>query len=300
MKKQRSTKIGLALGSGSARGWAHIGVLRTLEQNGIVPDIVCGTSIGALVGAAAVMNELARLESWVRTLSWQGVVSQLDLTMSGGLIKGEKLFEFFRSKARDRDIRDLSRCFGAVATDLGDGREVWLRSGSVLNAVRASISLPGLFSPYDGGDHLLVDGALVNPVPVSMCRELGADIVIAVDLNTDLLNKRQIEFGIGNGETADTDSDPKSLMERLTSKLADTLSFNKDERTPSVIDVVLASIDIMQIQISRTRLEIDPADITVKPKLSHFALLDFHRADEAIKEGERAATEVLPEIKQIL
>ena len=139
-------RIGLALGSGAARGWAHIGVIRTLAEAGVTPDIVCGTSIGALVGAAYVAGELDRLEAWVRSLKLQTVVSFLDFSLGGGLIKGEKLIDFFRAHFVDRDIGELDRPFGAVATDLARGREVWLREGGVSDAVRASIALPGLFA----------------------------------------------------------------------------------------------------------------------------------------------------------
>ena len=187
-KPQRKLRIGLALGSGAARGWAHIGVIRELQRNNIVPDIVCGTSIGALVGVAMASGELSALEDWVRSLKWQKVISYFDFTMNGGLIKGEKLFEFFRENVRDRAIEDLDMPFGAIATDLANGREIWLREGSMFEAVRASISLPGLFTPVERDDVLLVDGGLVNPIPVSMCRALGADVVIAVDLNSDLLS----------------------------------------------------------------------------------------------------------------
>jgi NTE family protein len=147
MSASSTPRIGLALGGGSARGWAHIGVLRALEDAGIVPDIVCGTSIGALVGAAYVDGDLDQLENWVRSLSLQTVVSFLDFSLGSGLIKGNKLIEFFRSHFVDRDIRELARPFGAVATDLQRGREIWLREGRVSDAVRASIALPGLFTP---------------------------------------------------------------------------------------------------------------------------------------------------------
>ncbi len=169
------TRIGIALGGGSARGWAHIGVIRALADAGIEPDIVCGTSIGALVGAAYVGGELDPLEAWVRSLRLQTVVSFLDFSLNGGLIKGEKLIGFFRNHFVDRDIRELARPFGAVATDLRRGREVWLCEGRVTDAVRASIALPGLFTPVQLDGRWLVDGGLVNPVPVSLCRAMGAD-----------------------------------------------------------------------------------------------------------------------------
>ena len=183
-------RIGLVLGSGSARGWAHIGAIRALEDAGIRPDIVCGASIGALVGAAYVAGELDRLETWVRSLKMQTVVSFLDFSLGGGLIKGEKLIDFFRAHFVDRDIRELERPYGAVATDLARGREIWLREGGVSDAVRASIALPGLFTPVAQNGAWLVDGGLVNPVPVSLARAMGADFIIAVDLNADLLGRR--------------------------------------------------------------------------------------------------------------
>jgi len=168
MTSVSTPRIGLALGGGSARGWAHIGVIRALADAGVRPDIVCGTSIGALVGAAYVGGELDRLEDWVRSLRLQTVVSFLDFSLNGGLIKGDKLIDFFRSHFVDRDIRELERPFGAVATDLQRGREVWLREGPVTDAVRASIALPGLFTPVQHDGSWLVEGGLVNPVTVSL------------------------------------------------------------------------------------------------------------------------------------
>ena len=301
MKERDKLRIGLALGSGAARGWAHIGVIQTLERNGISPDIVCGTSIGALVGAAMVSGELERLDRWVRTLSWQKVIGYFDLTMTGGLIKGEKLFDFFRNNMEDRDIKDLDRPFGAVATELASGREVWLREGSVFEAVRASISLPGLFTPVGRGDDLLVDGGLVNPIPVSMCRALGAELVIAVDLNADLLSTaRRGRSGMA-AISADTEAKPESLLDRIQQKLAGALSLDStDHDTPSMLDVVTASINIMQVRITRSRLAGEPADSLVTPRLAKFALLDFHRASEAIEEGEAATERAMPQIRSLL
>ena len=186
-----SLSVGLALGGGSARGWAHIGVIRALEQEGIVPSVVAGTSIGALVGAAYVGNELTTLEDWVRGLTRRDVMRYLDFTLAGGgFIEGERLMKFFRKHIDPGLIEELERPFACVATELESGREVWLQRGDVLDAVRASYALPGLFTPVHDGDTWLVDGGLVNPVPVSVCRALGADVVIAVNLNGDILGKR--------------------------------------------------------------------------------------------------------------
>src|ERR687897_3101236 len=144
---RRKLRLGLALGSGSARGWAHIGVIRALEERGIRPDVVCGTSIGALVGAAYAAGELDRLEKWVTGLAWTTVVRLMDLTWRGGLIRGTRLFTLFRTIFEDRDISELPVPYGAIATELHSGRELWLRQGNVLEAVRASCAMPGLLTP---------------------------------------------------------------------------------------------------------------------------------------------------------
>lgn len=301
MNRSSKPRVGLALGSGAARGWAHIGVIRALAQHDIRPDIVCGTSIGALVGAALASKDLERLERWVRSLTWQKVIGYFDFSMSGGLIKGERLFSFFREHAPDLDFAKLSLRFGAVATELASGRETWLQEGSVFDAVRASISLPGLFTPVDYEGKLLVDGGLVNPVPVSMCRALGADVVIAVDLNTDLLAVAHERRTAPPVISDNPDTDEASLFERMQARLASALALeNRDHDTPSMIDVVTASINIMQIRITRSRLAGEPADSLITPRLAHFALLDFHRAAEAIEEGERATQRVIPNVLPLL
>ena len=176
----RTPKIGLALGSGSARGWAHMGVLKALDDAGIKPDVVCGSSIGALVGAAYAAGELDRFAEWTQTLNMRSVFGFMDFKLSGGMLKGEKLIDFWRRNFVDFDIESSAIPFAAVATDLHSGAEVWLREGSMADAVRASIALPGLFTPVQRGGRLLVDGGLVNPVPASLARAMGADIVIAV------------------------------------------------------------------------------------------------------------------------
>ena len=300
-KRRRTLRVGLALGSGAARGWAHIGVIHELERHNIRPDIICGTSIGALVGAAAASGELSRLEKWVRSLSWQKVIGYFDFSMNGGLIKGEKLFDFFRKSIRERNVEDLDLPFGAVATDLASGREIWLRDGSVFEAVRASISLPGLFTPVERDGTLLVDGGLVNPIPVSMCRALGADVVIAVDLNADLLDASR-HGGAGLQAVSDgASTEPTSWLDQIQQKLASALSLQDSEHdTPSMVDVITASINIMQVRITRSRLAGEPADALIMPRLAHFALLDFHRANEAIEAGEAAARHVIEQIKSLL
>jgi NTE family protein len=298
------SRIGLALGGGSARGWAHIGVIRALADAGIEPDLVCGTSVGALVGAAYVGGELDRLENWVRSLKLQTVVSFLDFSLGGGLIKGDRLIDFFRDHFVDRDIRELARPFGAVATDLQRGREVWLREGGVSNAVRASIALPGLFTPVQRDGRWLVDGGLVNPVPVSLCRAMGADIVIAVDLNADLLGrhlKPKPARRARNPVEAEPDTLAGTVMARIQNGMSQ-LGFNHDDgpRPPPMLDVLASSINIMQVLITRSRLAGEPADVMVTPLLADLGLMEFHRAGQAIEAGQRAAEAALPQLQMRL
>lgn len=291
-------RLGLALGGGSARGWAHIGVIGVLRDAGIEPDIVCGTSIGALVGAAYVADELDRLESWVRGLKLQTVVSFLDFSLGGGLIKGDKLIGFFRSHFVDRDVDQLARPFGAVATDLRLGREVWLRTGRVSDVVRASIALPGLFTPVRHDGAWLVDGGLVNPVPVSLCRAMGADVVIAVDLNSDLLGRHLRQARTAN-KPARADPPRDSVLARIQAGVSQ-LGFNHGtpaDAAPDMLDVLASSINIMQVLITRSRLAGEPADVLIAPLLAELGLMEFHRASVAIDAGRRAAEAALPALR---
>lgn len=284
------SRLGLALGSGSARGWAHIGVIRALEEAGIRPDVVCGTSIGALVGAAYAAGELDRFEAWVLGLGVTDVLGFLDVSLMSGLVKGERLMRAFRQGAADRPIETLNLPFAAVATSLHNGAEIWLRTGSTLDAVRASIAMPGLFAPVLHQEGILVDGGLVNPVPVSLARAMGADVVIAVDLGSDILGRhlradhRREPAEHGFGEWI------RQVQQDLGlpgSKVRD------DEQTlPNILDVLASSLNIMQVRIARSRMAGEPPDLVVAPRLAHLRLLDFHRGQEAVDEGRRAVERV--------
>ena len=302
MAKKR--KIGLALGSGSARGWSHIGVIRALEKREIYPEIICGTSVGSIVAAAYASNQLDDLEAWVKTLEWKDIVGFMDFNFKGGggLFKGKKLFDYMKERFGESEISSLPKKFGAVATDVETGFEVWLRSGKLLSAARASISLPAIFTPVLRDGRWLVDGGLVNPVPVSLCRAMGADYIIAVDLNSDLLDTNPPSIQSNEESTQSTvpednenhsnSKDPSfwtATKERITSSfwgkdLKDTLEKEKDER-PSMLEVISKSINIMQIRITRSRMAGDPPDVLLTPKLGYMGLMEFHRAKEAIDEG---------------
>ncbi len=297
MKPPRKPRVGLALGSGSARGWAHVGVIRALEQAGIRPDLVCGTSIGALVGAIYAAGELERFEQWLLGLGIADVLSFVDVGLSGGMIKGERLMEFFRSKFVDRPLEDLPKPFAAVATALHTGREVWLREGSTIDAVRASIALPALFAPVIHEGRLLVDGGLVNPVPVSLARAMGADIVIAVDLSADILGRHLREPPEPEGAAAEVSEWRRILQENLGTLLPTRP--DDGSKLPSMLDVLASSINIMQVHISRSRMAGEPPDVILAPRLAHLGLLDFHRAEVAIEEGKRAVEAALPSLSAL-
>lgn len=294
----RRPRIGIALGGGAARGWAHIGILRWLREHDLFPDVICGTSIGALVGAATAADALDELDVWSRALTWQDVVSYLDVSFNGGFIHGKRLFQFFETRFPDRDITELPRPFGAVATELSSGQEVWFREGSMYRALRASVALPGLFTPVKHNDQWLVDGGLVNPVPVSLCRAMGAERVIAVDLNADLLSRRAADLhGVESSRLDKAFSRMQEipwlanlgdgLMTR-TQQWVNDVTRNSDS-LPSLVDVLAQSVYIMQIRITRARMAGDPPDVMLAPKLGHIRLLEFHRAAEAIDEGYRCA-----------
>ena len=293
----RNRVVGVVLGSGAARGWAHIGVLQRLSAAGIKPDIICGTSIGSLVGAAYAAGEMERFGQWTKGLKLRDVVSLMDFHLNGGMLKGEKLTAFFRRHFMDCPIDQLNIPFAAVATDLHSGQEVWLREGSTVDAVRASIALPGLFSPKWHGDRLLVDGGLVNPVPVSLARAMGADIVVAVDLNSDILGRhvthtsqQKVRSSVGSAWRARL---PSAFTTFFPSDDEDTAA-----RVPSMADTVSASINIMQVRITRSRMAGDPPDVLIAPRLASLGLLDFHRAEIAIEEGAAAAETSLSDLKR--
>lgn len=285
-------RLAIALGSGSARGWAHIGVLQALQQAGIAPDIVCGTSIGAFVGAVYASGKLDPLESWVRGLTRRDVFGYFDVTLeAGGLIKGEKLLGYTSRTFLGETFADLDRPFACVATDLASGREVWLREGRIIDAVHASVALPGLLAPHLLDERYLVDGGLVNPVPVSLCRALGADLVIAVDLGMDTVSLRP---------PSNDKPVPVPAWRQVMGRWLGRESDGEEVFRPSLADVVSNSIAIMQGRISRSRLAGEPADVLITPRLGQLGLLDFYRADQAIEAGHKATKHMLPLLHSLL
>lgn len=284
--------IGLALGGGAARGWSHIAILRELEALGIRPGLIAGTSIGALVGAAHALGRLDALEQWVRNMRWPSLAGYFDLSLEGGLIAGERLMAALAELIGDVDFADCRIPFAAVATDLETGQECWLREGRVLDAVRASIAMPILFSPVRHGQTWLVDGGLVNPVPVSLCRAMGAKHVIAVSLLGDALERESLK---------PASSVPKGgLPGRIQRALAKWLGRREGAGMPSILDVMGRSINIMELRIGRSRLAGDPPDVLLMPRMPGIGLLDFHRAEEAMQAGRQAVERASPALHDLI
>jgi NTE family protein len=293
-------RIGLALGSGGARGWAHVGILRALDAAGVTPDVVAGTSIGALIAGVHLAGHLPTLEAWARRLTRPRLLAYLDPRMSGGgLIGGRRMLAFMARHLGDLKVEDLPVPFVAVTTDLGTGHEVWLQEGRLAETLRTAISLPGVFTPVRREGQWLVDGALVNPVPVSVCRALGAELVIAVNLNADQLGKLDLARGRRWGRAGALEPD---LLEqsRVLRRRGGAVWTRRVRSTPSMFSVMVAALKITQDRITRARLASDPPDIVIRPDLGHIGLLEFDRAAEAIETGERAAAEAIAELQAIV
>jgi NTE family protein len=302
--------IGLALGSGASRGWSHIGVINALLEAGIEPDIVCGASVGAMIGASYLSGQLPKLEEWVLGTTRTDVLKFFNIRFSrAGLVDDDRLSSFLHNYVAPDGLRteDLSRRYAAVSTDLESGRETWLREGPLAEVVKASMAMPGLFPPVHRGNQWLVDGGLVNPVPVTTCRALGADVVIAVNLNSDIIGKR------GNWRP---ESEPEPLPERAPDESRSVLQnirdatlgysnsffasyFSKDD-TPGIFLAVSNSINIFQDRITRSRLAGDPAEVVLTPRLAHIGTLEFQRAPEAIEEGRNCVSSALPDIRRLV
>ncbi|MDN4501742.1 patatin-like phospholipase family protein [Alteromonadaceae bacterium BrNp21-10] len=314
-------KVGLALGSGAARGWAHIGIIESLQELGIEFDIVAGCSIGAYVGSAFANNKLSELKEWVLTLNEWQVASLLGMGFQkGGLVSGEKVFTKLASDFVPQNIEQLPMQFGAVATDLYRGREVCFTEGDVVNAVRASCSIPAIFPAHWYRDKWLIDGAVVNPVPVSLCRQMGADIVIAVNLNSNFYAAHQDALEVEQQSNDDrfsqflsksknvmaqwwgeNEDQPENTKETKTlPQLTETSSVQgvkRPKKSPTMIGTMAGALDIMQDRVTRSRLAGDPPDILLEPQLGKVGIMEFHRADELIAEGHANVERLAKQIK---
>ncbi len=318
MQQAKKPVIALVLGGGAARGWAHIGVIHELAEMGIRPDMIVGTSVGSIVGGAYASGNLEQFEQWISGLGRVDIIRLLDAKMTGGgFLQGRSLMAAIEKRIGDPRIEDLEIPFACVATELDTGREVWLREGSLLDACRASIAMPGMFAPSRlQEDKLLVDGGLVNPVPVSLARAMGGDVVIAVNLNGDLIGRHFFVRTAGD-ETSDEESE-RALAEieekdtmiakwaakmkagfgvRLDSYISSLRS--RESPDPGLFDVIAGSVDIMQDRITRSRMAGEPPDIHITPMLSHVGLMEFDRATECIREGREATRRQRDEILKL-
>jgi len=302
----RRPVIGLALGGGAARGFAHIGILRTLIAHGIVPDVVVGTSIGAVVGGAFAAGHLDTLEEWARSLQLRNILGYLDVRLNGsGLIGGEKLAAQLEASIGRTLIEELPLKFASVATEVRTGHEIWLTHGRVVDAMRASYALPGIFSPVLIGDRWLVDGALVNPVPVSVARAMGAEIVIAANLSSDFFTQSTTIHAHGAAANV-----PQAAAEPAPPKRGFGKFFSP-ERTvkreffggggrPGISSVMVDAFNIMQDRITRARLAGDPPDLLITPRVGQIGWFDFHRASDLIDFGTRAAERAMDSIREAI
>jgi NTE family protein len=301
MPSETSPQLGLALGSGASRGWSHIGIIKGLLKAGIEPDIVCGASVGAIIGGSYVAGNIDKLENWVIGSTRTDVLRFFEISLSqSGFVDSARLDWFLHNFVAKESVRieELPRKFAAVSTNLDTGREVWLMEGGLADAVRASMALPGLFPAVRNDDRWLVDGGLVNPVPVTTCRALGADVVIAVNLNAFIIGKRY---------SAKRQPEPQEArgvlgnFKQAAREYSNSIFPNREdqEATPGLFYAIANSINIFQDRITRSRLAGDPADIVITPKVAHIGMLEFHRAAEAIEEGERCLDASLPEIRRL-
>ncbi len=301
--------LGLALGGGVARGWAHIGALRALIEAGIKPDIVAGTSIGAVVGAAYLAGKLDIVENWARSLNRRKMMGYMDVRLGGaGLMRGERLARVLRHYFRDMTIQELDRKFATVACDLRTGYEVWLQKGPIVPAIRASYALPGAFEPIKVDGRFMIDGALVNPVPVSTCRALGAHMVIAVSLNGDAFGPIGSSHELQFDDDPESDSvDPLELATQSLNKLRPDRLLLKSimgdvapGKTPRMGSVMMGTLNIVMDRLSRSRLAGDPPDVFVAPRIGHIGMMEFTRAEELIERGYRAMQHEIPLIKSVM
>lgn len=295
-------KIGLVLGSGASRGWSHIGIIKTLLREGIEPDIVCGTSVGAMIGASWLTGNLQKLEDWVLASTRTDVYKFFNVKFSqSGFVDNDRMRRFLHDYVAARNVRieDLPKRFAAVSTNLETGREIWFQEGGLADAVQASMAMPGLFPAVRNNHRWMVDGGLVNPVPVTTCRALGADIVIAVNLNSDIVGKRN------NRNSEPEPTEKKGMLHNIKQTTREySNSFfserDKEEGAPGTFTAITQSINIFQDRITRSRLAGDPAEVMILPRLSHIGLLEFHKAAEAIEEGENCVNKVLGDIHRAL
>jgi len=302
----RWPKIGVALGAGGARGWSHIGILLELNAQGIYPEVVAGTSIGAVIGGTYAAGKLKEMEDFARGLTKKRVISLMDVSFSGvSFIGGERLRRELEHEFSGLSFEDLDKKFATVATEVGTGHEIWLTKGDVVDAIRASYAVPGIFEPVKINGRWLFDGALVNPIPVTLCRALGAEVVVAVNLvgdttfrGTIIDDRVSIEPALESYDVGAREAE-RTLSARIFGGMGGNLRrlFGKrEDGAPGIAIAMMDAFNIAQGRISRSRLAGDPPDVLINARLGKVGLFDFHRADELIAIGREATRRVIHDI----
>ena len=312
MKMETDKTVGLVLGGGASRGWAHVGVIEALEEAGIPVDVIAGCSVGSYVGAIYASGGLASLKEFILRMDGKKMFSYFDVVIPrSGLLDGsKKLREFLSGHTDAETFEDLKIPLKMVATDLESGDKVVLKSGDLFSALRATMSMPGLFAPTLVKGRWLVDGGLVDPVPVGVARAMGADVVIAVDLNSGLVSRQKRMSLV---KEAPRDTPPPEYRNELARKLSDHYasaestfkqkirSFLKsDDTSPDIMETVSGAIGIMQDRITRINLAVEPPDILVQPRLGEMKMMDFGQVEKAIEEGCQGVKDHLEDIRMML
>ena len=285
--------VSLVLGSGGARGLAHIGIIRVAEEHGYDIRSISGCSMGALVGGIYAAGKLDEFEDWVRAIDKVDIVSLLDIAwQNSGLVKGDKIINTLIELVGDRKIEDLPVRFTAIAADVQREKEVWISSGKLFDAIRASISLPLFFTPVKYGRGFLIDGGVLNPVPIAPTFDDHTDITVAVNLSgPPVAAGREAKKKRSSG-----DSDP-TIQERLhqwIDELHQSIK-SRSEDEWDAYDIAVQAFDAMQGTIARQKLAAYPPDITIEIPRNACGILEFDRADEIIALGRRKAEELLEE-----
>ncbi len=310
----KTTKVGVVLGSGSSRGWAHIGVLQALTDSGIAVDCISGTSIGAYVGAIYAAGDLDRLAEFALSMDWRKVLSYMDLVFpKSGFIDGKRIKDLLAINTSAKTFDDLKIPLAILATDLDTGERIVLDRGSLADAIRASVGVPGIVTPVKQGNRWLVDGGLVDPIPVEAVRDLGAEVVIAVDLTNTKVSRRNRTSPKAAHHPKDISelisTEKKALTQRLldqygrTSQRLKTLLtqwIRREEKSPHLLDVMAATINIMQKQIAAINLSLSPPDVLIQPQLGDLKMFDFDQAERSIREGYDRTMEKVDIIRGVI
>jgi len=294
MTTKNHKTVSLVLGSGGARGLAHIGVIHWLEKNGFKIKSISGCSVGALIGGIYAAGKLDDFESWVRSLTKVDIVTSLDLSWKkSGLVKGDKIINTLTELVGDVVIEDLPIAYTAVAVDILNEKEVWMNSGKLFDAIRASISLPLLFTPFRYKNVDLIDGGVLNPVPIAPTFNDETDFTVAVNLGGKLDNKEKVSTN-NDSENENKSSFTRKFIEFVESLKDSTTSHNSEGW--GAYDIANQAFDVMQSTIARQKLAAYPADHFIEIARNACGILEFDRASEMIELGYKMAQERLGEV----